>query len=83
MDHIAEVRQFLKQVLAGRDDRQPFTDSTSLFLSGRLSSVDAVDLVVFLEERCAIDFTEVGFDQSKIDSIDAIRLLICAAGVSR
>jgi len=38
---------------------------------------------VFLEERCAIDFTEVGFDQSKIDSIDAIRLLICAAGVSR
>jgi acyl carrier protein len=83
MDRIAEVCQFLKTLLAGRGDRQPFTDSTSLFLSGRLSSVDAVELVVLLEELCGIDFAETGFDQSMIDSIDAIQLLISEAGVPR
>jgi acyl carrier protein len=41
-----------------------------------LGSVDAVELVVLLEERFGIDFAEVGFDQSNIDSIEAIRSLL-------
>ena len=83
MDHIAEIRQFLKKSLASRGDKQPFTDSTSVFLSGRLSSVDAVELVVLLEDFYKIDFAETGFDQSQIDSIDAIQLLVSQAGVSK
>jgi len=76
MDHTAEVRQFFKGLLAIRHDRQPFTDSTSFFLSGRLSSVDAVELVVFLEEKYGIDFAEIGFDQSQIDSVAAVESLL-------
>jgi acyl carrier protein len=76
MDHTAEVREFFKGLLAIRHDRQPFTDSTSFFLSGRLSSVDAVELVVFLEEKYGIDFAEIGFDQSQIDSVKAVESLL-------
>jgi len=76
MDHTSEVREFFKGLLAIRHDRQPFTDSTSFFFSGRLSSVDAVELVVFLEEKYGIDFAEIGFDQSQIDSVEAVESLL-------
>ena len=76
MDHMAEIRDFLKKLLSSRGDRQPFTDTSSFFLSGRLVSVDAVELVVFLEEQFEIDFSETGFDQSQIDSIEAITSLL-------
>jgi acyl carrier protein len=62
--------------LTRKGDRQPFSDSDSLLLGGRLESVDAVDIVVFLEEKFRIDFAEVGFDQALIDSVDAIDSLI-------
>jgi acyl carrier protein len=76
MDHLNEVREFFKSLLAIRHDRRPFDDTTSFFLSGRLSSVDAVELVVFLEEKFGIDFSEAGFDQAQIDSVEAIQRLI-------
>ena len=79
MDPISEIREFMKNLLAIRHDRQPFSDATSLFLSGRLSSVDAVELVVFLEEKFGADFTETGFDQSMIDSVDAVASLVRTA----
>ena len=79
MDQMVEIREFLRKLLSSRGDRQPFTDSTSFFLSGRMGSVDAVELVVLLEEQFGIDFAETGFDQSQIDSIDAIKLLLQTA----
>jgi len=82
MDHMAEIRDFLKKLLSSRGDRQPFTDTSSFFLSGRLGSVDAVELVVFLEEQFEIDFSETGFDQSQIDSIEAITSLLQSEKVS-
>jgi len=78
MEPKAEVRQFLQQLLVRKSDRQSLCDSDSLLLSGRLESVDAVEIVVFLEERFQIDFAEVGFDQTLIDSVDAIDSLIHA-----
>ena len=76
MDQMAETREFLKRLLSLRGDRRPFTDTSSFFLSGRLGSVDAVELVVFLEEKFGIDFAEIGFDESQIDSIEAIQSLV-------
>lgn len=79
MDQLNTVRDFIKQLLALRGDRKPFSDDSSLFRSGRLASVDAVELVVFLEEKFGIDFAETGFDQNLIDSVDAIAALLQAA----
>jgi len=77
------VRQFVQDLLAQKGDRRPFTDTDSLLLSGRLQSVDAVEIVLFLEERWCIDFARIGFHASQIDCVDAIDALIQQAGVSR
>jgi acyl carrier protein len=47
-----------------------------LLLGGRLQSLDAVEIVVFLEEKFGPDFAATGFDQEKIDTVDAIASLI-------
>ncbi len=76
MERKAVIREFLQTLLARKSDTQPFSDDTSLLLSGRLQSVDAVSLAVFLEEKFAVDFAEIGFDQEKIDTLNAISNLI-------
>lgn len=76
MDHREEIRKYLKELLVQKGDAQPFADNASLLLSGRLASIDAVDIVVFLEEKFGVDFAELGFDQTLIDSVDAIDSLI-------
>jgi|HubBroStandDraft_2_1064218.scaffolds.fasta_scaffold02653_7 acyl carrier protein len=78
MDHREEIRSFLKTLLLDKGDKQPFSDDASLLLSGRLASVDAVEIVVFLEEKFSVNFAELGFDQVLIDSVDAIDALIPA-----
>ncbi len=75
MDQREEIRKYLKEMLLQKGDMQPFTDDASLLLSGRLASVDAVDIVVFLEEKFGVDFSELGFDPALIDSVDAIDAL--------
>jgi acyl carrier protein len=76
MDHREEIRKYLKELLLQKGDKQPFSDDASLLLSGRLASVDAVEIVVFLEEKFGVNFAEIGFDQELIDSVDAIDALI-------
>jgi acyl carrier protein len=76
MDHREEIRKYLQELLLQKGDKQPFSDDTSLLLNGRLASVDAVEIVVFLEEKFGINFAEIGFDQAMIDSVDAIDGLI-------
>jgi acyl carrier protein len=76
MDHREEIRKYLKELLLQKGDQQPFSDDASLLLSGRLASVDAVEIVVFLEEKFAVNFSDIGFDQTLIDSVDAIDSLI-------
>jgi acyl carrier protein len=75
MDHREEIRKYLKELLLQKGDMHPFADDTSLLLSGRLASLDAVEIVVFLEEKFGVNFGEIGFDQALIDSVEAIDLL--------
>ena len=70
-----DIREFVRNLLIANGDAEPLADQDSLLLSGRLQSIDAVEIVVFLEENFGIDFAELGFDQERIDSIDAIAAL--------
>ena len=76
MERKEGIRNFLKTLLARKGDSQPFDDDASLLVSGRLQSVDAVSLAVFLEEKFGVDFADIGFDQEKMDSVNAICSLI-------
>lgn len=71
-----EIRLFIAELLQRKSDEAPFADSESLILAGRLDSVDAVEIVMFLENRFGLDFARIGFDQKQIDSIERIVALI-------
>jgi acyl carrier protein len=66
----------LQGLLRQTGDRDGFADSDSLVMSGRLDSVDTLDLVLFLEKNYGIDFAERGFDKGDLDSLDSIMALI-------
>jgi acyl carrier protein len=83
VDHKEAIRQFVQQLLFQKGDQRPFSDSDSLVLSGRLQSVDAVEVVVFLEEKWGIDFAAIGFDETQIDSVDAIDSLVQQAMIAK
>jgi acyl carrier protein len=72
------IREYLQNLLRQTGDRNGFADSDSLVMSGRLDSVDTLDLVVFLEEKYGIDFAERGFDKNDLDSLDSIMSMIAA-----
>jgi acyl carrier protein len=76
MGHREEIRKFLKELLLQKGDKLSFADDASLLVSGLLASVDAVEIVVFLEEKFGVNFSDLGFDQTMIDSVDAIDSLI-------
>ena len=76
MDNTREsIRALLKGVLQKNNDQGEFSDTESLILSGRLQSIDVLEIVVFLEERLGVDFSE-GFDQSQLDSVEEIMKLL-------
>jgi acyl carrier protein len=71
----SKLRAFMDDLLRERDDTAGFEDTESLFASGRLESLAAVQLVAFLEEQFAIDFSNLDFEIDRIDSIDLIATL--------
>ena len=81
MDKLTDVRALLTTLLDRKGDTRPFGNGDSLILSGRLESVDALEIAFFLEERYAVDFAEIGFDQNQLDSVDGIVSLIDATRI--
>jgi acyl carrier protein len=75
----AEIHEFVQSLLSNSGDDGPLVDHDSLLLSGRLQSIDAVEIVVFLEENFGIDFAQIGFDQDQLDTIDKIYALVQTA----
>jgi acyl carrier protein len=71
-----ELRAYIQGLLADKGDREPLGDADSLVLSGRLDSVDILQIVLFLEINYRIDFADREFDQEDFDSIARILALI-------
>jgi len=82
MNGKAKIRECVQNLLVSSGDERPVADHDSLLVSGRLQSIDAVEIVMFLEENFALDFAKIGFDREQIDSIDAIDALTQSAGAS-
>jgi acyl carrier protein len=75
-----EIRQFVQKLLTENRDDQPLADDESLMLSGRLNSIDAVEIVMFLEEKFGVEFAGADFDREELDSVDAINALVESSG---
>jgi acyl carrier protein len=76
MDVRTDVRGLVKSLLDKKGDSRAVNDGDSLIVSGRLESIDALEIAFFLEERYGIDFAQIGFDQERLDSVDEIVSLI-------
>jgi acyl carrier protein len=79
MNEREQVRQFLVALLRKREgDVAALGDGDSLVLSGRLTSVDVVDTLEFLETTFAFEIDPNEFDQEQFDSVDSIVALLGA-----
>lgn len=72
----AKIRNFLEKILNDKGDSSDFTDQQLLLTEGRLTSLDVIMIVVFLEENYGIDFSDRPFDQNEFDSVDSITALV-------
>jgi acyl carrier protein len=71
-----KVRNQISQRLRMKNKKVAFTDSDSLFVSGLLDSLDALETISFLEDGYGINFAEIEFDLTLLDSINAIAALV-------
>ena len=71
-----QVREYLVQLLASRGDNEPFEDSDSLVMSGRLNSLEVVEILTFLETTFGYSMDPSEFDLSKFDSLRSIMELL-------
>jgi acyl carrier protein len=73
------VREFVGTLLRRKGDTNPFSDTDSLVLSGRLDSAEVLEIVMFLERQFSFNFGDRPFDQGLVDSVHEITDLIGAA----
>jgi len=78
MNERSSVHDFIAGLLQKAGDEEPFSDTDSLLLSGRLQSIDALELIVFLEKKYGVDFADRPFDQGQIDSVDDVLALLAS-----
>lgn len=65
------IREFLDNLCHGI-----VRDNEPLFSSGRVSSLGAIQLMLFLEEQFGLDTADPDFDVAMLDSIDEIMVLL-------
>lgn len=70
------MRNYVIQRLRMRGDLAPLHDDDLLFTSGRLDSLDAVEIIMSVEMDYGINFSEINFDLTLLDSIAAIADLV-------
>jgi len=81
-DRLFAVRALVADLMKGRGYRAPIGDDQSLFVSGLLDSMMAVDLILRLEAQFGVDFSRLDFDVSLIDTVQAISDLTIGAAVA-
>jgi acyl carrier protein len=77
----SQMRNYVMQRLRMKGDGAPLNDEDLLFSSGRLDSLDAVEIVMCIETDYGIDFSEINFGLTLLDSIAAITDLVDSRAV--
>ena len=72
----SQMRSYVVQRLRMKGDGAPLSDEDFLFTSGRLDSLDAIEIIMTIETDYGVNFSELDFDLTRLDSITAIADLI-------
>jgi acyl carrier protein len=70
------IREFVQNLLTQKKDTKPFGDDSSLILSGRMDSIDTVELVLFLETAFGLKFGSAGLRREQIDTVNTMDALV-------
>ena len=76
LDQLERLRAIVANLLAERGDFQPFTDTESLFLAGRLDSMAAANLIMAIESEFDVEVGGPDFDVMILDSVQEMSTLI-------
>jgi acyl carrier protein len=71
----AGLRDMIATLLRDAGDTAPFAPGDSLFLSGRLDSLAAVEVLAALEQEHGLDLSDADFDITEIDTLAQIEAL--------
>ena len=71
-----EIRSFVGELLARKGESGTPADSEPLITSGRLDSIDVLEIVTFVETRYGVDFSVRAFDPGDFDTIESIVKLV-------
>jgi len=71
-----DIRSIIARTLADAGDDEPFANDDSLVVSGRLSSLDVVDILTALEAAFGVEIDADDFDPIHFDSVDSIVELV-------
>ena len=72
----SQMRNYVIQRLRMKGDGAPLSDEDLLFTSGRLDSLDAIEIIMTIETDYGLNFSEIDFDLTRLDSIAAIADLV-------
>ena len=79
MDIRIGLRDLVGRLLQNKGDHETFEDDHQLLSTGRLESIDVIEMVMYLEQTHDLDFAEVLFDPDDFDSIDGMAELVVSA----
>ncbi len=71
-----QLRHYVAQRVAMKGGGALLGDGSPLFSSGLLDSLDAVEMIIYAEEQFGINFAEISFDLTLLDSVNALCSLI-------
>lgn len=69
-----DIRSVVIRILAEHGHGEP-APSESLFMSGKLDSVAAMEVLMLLEDTCGIDLADSDFDIGQIDTLQMLEQL--------
>lgn len=72
---IAGLRETIAALLAANGHSGHFGEQDSLFISGRLDSLAAAELMTILERDFGIDLADADFDITQLDTLARIEAL--------
>lgn len=70
------IRGSIETILAARGQNGPVADTDSLFVSGRLDSLAATEVMMMLEAEYDLDLSDPDFDMSRLDTIADLTQLV-------
>jgi acyl carrier protein len=76
MEKQTKIRAFVRDLLDRRGDNQPLGEQESLIRSGRLDSINLLEIVSFLEQEFNFDVSGVDFDPDLFDSLENLAKLV-------